>query len=235
MATEKKVYDYAPERVRDQLLDVFRKRRGEATTADLVAQTGLPTVQVETEIKAVSDEYGARLRVTESGESALFLPRRPQEPLSGIRPRLPAGLEGLQEGCRARRRRAVQGLDRRDARRLFPAFRRARAAGHARLGGGIDVGQLAGQPQRQGRRRPGRFRRHDDLRCHHPDLVLFRAVQGPLPAAIRARRQGRSPEAIAGLSTRPSSPSSSATAIRISAGTRWRRRQWWPSCRRTRV
>jgi hypothetical protein len=74
MATEKKVYDYAPDRVRDQLLDVFRKRKGEATTADLVAQTGLPTVQVETEVKAVSDEYGARLRVTESGELLYSFP-----------------------------------------------------------------------------------------------------------------------------------------------------------------
>ena len=74
MASEKKVYDYAPARVRDQLLDVFRKRGGEATAADLVAQTGLPTTQVETEIKAVSDEYGARLRVTESGELLYSFP-----------------------------------------------------------------------------------------------------------------------------------------------------------------
>ncbi len=73
-SVEKKVYDYVPDKVRDQLLDVFRKRSGAATTADLVALTGLPKTQVETEVKAVSDEYGARLKVTESGEILYSFP-----------------------------------------------------------------------------------------------------------------------------------------------------------------
>ena len=34
-AIEKKVYDYNESAVRDKLVDVFRKRKGEATTADL--------------------------------------------------------------------------------------------------------------------------------------------------------------------------------------------------------
>ena len=73
-AIEKKVYDYDEVKVRDALVDVFRKRRGEATSADLVALTGLPKAQVDAEVKAVSDEYGARLRVTESGEILYSFP-----------------------------------------------------------------------------------------------------------------------------------------------------------------
>ena len=71
---EKKVYDYDEVKVRDALVDVFRKRSGEATCADLVALTGLPTSQVEAQVKAVSDEYGARLRVTDSGEILYSFP-----------------------------------------------------------------------------------------------------------------------------------------------------------------
>ncbi len=72
--TQKKVYDYDTGKVRDRLVDAFRKRKGEATTADLVAVTGLPKPQVDAEVKAVSDEYGARLRVTESGEILYSFP-----------------------------------------------------------------------------------------------------------------------------------------------------------------
>lgn len=91
MGSEKKVYDYSPERVRDQLLDVFRKRRGEATTADLVAQTGLPTTQVETEVKAIADEYRARLRVTESGELLYSFPQGYRSRYRGLGPSLKRG------------------------------------------------------------------------------------------------------------------------------------------------
>lgn len=66
--------DYKPGLVRDKIVEVFKKRRGEATTADLVALTGLPKAQVEAEVPAVSDEYGARLRVTESGEILYSFP-----------------------------------------------------------------------------------------------------------------------------------------------------------------
>ena len=90
----KKVYDYEPEKVRERLVDVFGKRKGEATTADLVALTGLPKAQVEAEVKAVSDEYGARLRVTESGEILYSFPE-------GMRSRYPAA-SGLRSGAAGR-------------------------------------------------------------------------------------------------------------------------------------
>ena len=74
MAREKKVYEYKVEAVRDLLAAEFRRTQGEATVADLVVRTGLPKHQVETEVRAVSDEYGARLRVTESGEILYSFP-----------------------------------------------------------------------------------------------------------------------------------------------------------------
>ncbi len=76
MMSEKqtKVYDYNVDKVREKLVDVFRSRRNEATVADLIATTGLPAIQVQTELPAVSDEYGARLRVTESGEILYSFP-----------------------------------------------------------------------------------------------------------------------------------------------------------------
>jgi hypothetical protein len=73
-SSSQKVYEYDAAKVQDKLVDVFRKREGEATSADLVALTGLPKAQVEAEIKAVSDEFGARLRVTDSGEILYSFP-----------------------------------------------------------------------------------------------------------------------------------------------------------------
>jgi uncharacterized membrane protein HdeD (DUF308 family) len=100
-AKETKVYDYAPERVRDQLLDVFRKRKGEATSADLVALTGLPKVQVEAEVKAVSDEYGARLRVTESGEILYSFPSGFRSRYRGLFPSLKRFWKTFKKGAAA--------------------------------------------------------------------------------------------------------------------------------------
>lgn len=97
--TAKKVYDYDPERVRDKLVDVFRKRRGEATTADLVALTGLPKAQVDTEVKAVSDEYGARLRVTESGEILYSFPEGMRSRYRGLGPSLKRGWRAFKKGA----------------------------------------------------------------------------------------------------------------------------------------
>lgn len=95
----KKVYDYDAPRVRDKLVDVFRKRKGEATTADLVALTGLPKVQVESEVKAVSDEYGARLRVTESGEILYSFPRGMRSRYRGLGPSLARGWKAFKKGA----------------------------------------------------------------------------------------------------------------------------------------
>jgi hypothetical protein len=95
--SEKKVYDYDAPRVRDQLVDVFKKRKGEATTTDLIALTGLPKAQVEAEIQAVSDEYGARLRVTDSGEILYSFP-------SGMRSRYRGFGPGFKRGWKAFRK-----------------------------------------------------------------------------------------------------------------------------------
>ena len=88
MAKETKVYDYKAEAVRDRLASEFRRNHGEATVADLVVRTGLPKYQVETEIRAVADEYGARLRVTESGEILYSFPRGLRSRYRGLGPSL---------------------------------------------------------------------------------------------------------------------------------------------------
>jgi hypothetical protein len=91
MSANRKVYDYDPGRVRDRLVDVFKRRKGEATSTDLVALTGLPKAQVEAEIKAVSDEYGARLRVTDSGEILYSFPGGMRSRYRGLGPSLKRG------------------------------------------------------------------------------------------------------------------------------------------------
>jgi len=99
--TVKKVYDYEPARVREALVDVFRSRRGEATTADLIALTGLPKVQVEAEVKAVSDEYGARLRVTESGDLLYSFPEGMRSRYRGFLPSLRRGWKAFKKAAAA--------------------------------------------------------------------------------------------------------------------------------------
>ncbi|HOX31281.1 MAG TPA: hypothetical protein PLB91_03065, partial [Spirochaetales bacterium] len=97
----KKVYDYEVERVRERLVDVFNKRSGEATTADLVALTGLPLAQVQAEVKAVSDEYGARLRVTESGEILYSFPDGMRSRYRGLGPSLKRLWKAFRKGAAA--------------------------------------------------------------------------------------------------------------------------------------
>jgi hypothetical protein len=99
--TAKKVYDYDASRVRDRLVDAFRKGKGEATTADLVALTGLPKAQVDAEVKAVSDEYGARLRVTESGEILYSFPRGMRSRYRGLGPSFRRGWKAFKKGAAA--------------------------------------------------------------------------------------------------------------------------------------
>jgi hypothetical protein len=90
--------DYKPELVRERIVDVFKKRKGEATTADLVALTGLPKAQVEAEVPAVSDEYGARLRVTESGEILWSFPSGMHSRYRGLLPSLKRGWKAFKKG-----------------------------------------------------------------------------------------------------------------------------------------
>ncbi|HSV57086.1 MAG TPA: hypothetical protein VLH39_08290 [Magnetospirillaceae bacterium] len=101
MAKETKVYDYKPEAVRDRLAAEFRRHKGEATVADLVARTGFAKHQVETEVRAVSDEYGARLRVTESGEILYSFPRGLHSRYRGLGPSLKRTWKALRKGASA--------------------------------------------------------------------------------------------------------------------------------------
>ncbi|MDP3179962.1 MAG: hypothetical protein Q8M76_18770 [Spirochaetaceae bacterium] len=98
---KKKVYDYAPEKVRDRLVDAFRRSKGEATCSDLVALTGLPKYQVDAEVKAVSDEYGARLRVTESGEILYSFPRGMRSRYRGLGPQAKRAWKVFKKGAAA--------------------------------------------------------------------------------------------------------------------------------------
>jgi len=96
---ETKVMDYKPELVRDKLVEVFKKRKGEATAADLVALTGLPKPQIDLELKAVSDEYGARLKVTESGELLYSFPEGMRSRYRGFGPSLKRFWKGFRKGA----------------------------------------------------------------------------------------------------------------------------------------
>ena len=87
------------EAVRDRLIEAFRKRRGEATTADVVALTGLPLERVKAELPAVSDEYGARLRVTESGEILWSFPRGFRSRYRGLGPSLKRFWKAFKKGA----------------------------------------------------------------------------------------------------------------------------------------
>ncbi|HRZ90875.1 MAG TPA: hypothetical protein P5117_15445, partial [Spirochaetia bacterium] len=101
MAKETKVYDYKTAAVRDRLASEFRNTRGEATVADLVVRTGLPKYQVETEVRAVADEFGARLRVTESGEILYSFPRGLHSRYRGLGPTLKRLWKALRKGAAA--------------------------------------------------------------------------------------------------------------------------------------
>ena len=91
--------DYKPDKVQDRIVDVFRKRKGEATTADLVALTGLPKAQVEAQLTAVSDEFGARLRVTESGEILYSFPQGLHSRYKGFGPSLKRFWKAFRKGA----------------------------------------------------------------------------------------------------------------------------------------
>jgi hypothetical protein len=99
-AKRAKVYDYDSGKVRDALVSLFKRDRDEATVADLVASTGLPEHQVATEIKAVSDEYGARLKVTESGEILYSFPDGMRSRYRGFSHSLKRFLKGAKEAVK---------------------------------------------------------------------------------------------------------------------------------------
>lgn len=90
--------DYKPALVQEKILGVVRKRQGEATTADLVALTGLPKAQVEAELPAVADEFGARLKVTESGEILWSFPAGLKSRYTGFLPSLRRAWKAFKKG-----------------------------------------------------------------------------------------------------------------------------------------
>lgn len=85
---EKKVYDYNREEVRKTLLRGFRGSGRESTVADLAGTTGLPLQQIEAELPAVADEFGARLRVTDRGEILYSFPDGMKSRYHGLGPTL---------------------------------------------------------------------------------------------------------------------------------------------------
>ncbi len=99
--TTKKVYDYKPELVRDKLVEALKRRGREATANDLVALTGLPKAQVQAELPAVSDEFGARLRVTESGEILYSFPSGFKSRYRGLGPALKRFWKAFKKGAAA--------------------------------------------------------------------------------------------------------------------------------------
>ncbi len=100
-AKQVKVFDYNVDRVREKLVDIFRARKNEATVADLVAASGLPAVQVQTELAVVSDEYGARLKVTESGEILYSFPDGMKSRYKGFAARLKRFWKGTKNLAKA--------------------------------------------------------------------------------------------------------------------------------------
>lgn len=57
-----------------RVVDAFKRKRDGATAVDIVGLTGLPLEKVKEATPAVADEFGARLRVTESGEVLYSFP-----------------------------------------------------------------------------------------------------------------------------------------------------------------
>lgn len=95
----RKVYDYDREIVRGKLLGGFRKTGREATVADLAGLTGLPLPQIQAELPAVADEYGARLKVTESGEILYSFPDGLKSRYRGFVPAAKRVLKTLRKGA----------------------------------------------------------------------------------------------------------------------------------------
>lgn len=83
---KKKVYDYNAEKVRETLLKGFKSSGREATIADIAGLTGLPIPQIEEQLPAVADEFGARLKVTEKGQILYSFPTGMKSRYKGFGP-----------------------------------------------------------------------------------------------------------------------------------------------------
>ncbi|TXT49170.1 MAG: hypothetical protein FD137_772 [Spirochaetes bacterium] len=93
------MYDYDKNKVRDLLVKGFKSKNAESTVADLAGLTGLPLSQIEAELPAISDEYGARLKVTQTGEILYSFPRGMKSRYNGFVPKLKRFLKSLKKGA----------------------------------------------------------------------------------------------------------------------------------------
>ncbi len=80
------------------VVDAFRKRKDGATIADIVASSAIPLEKVRELAPAVSDEFGARLRVTESGEILYSFPDGFKSRYHGFGPTMKRTLAMLKKG-----------------------------------------------------------------------------------------------------------------------------------------
>ncbi len=94
-----KVYEYDRQRVRESLLIGFKKASSESTVADLAALTGLPLPQIEAELPALADEFGARLKVTTKGELLYSFPRGMKSRYKGFGPAAARFLRGARKAA----------------------------------------------------------------------------------------------------------------------------------------
>lgn len=83
---EKKVYEYDAGKVREALVRGFKSSGREATIADIAGLTGLPLPQIEEQLPAVADEFGARLKVTEKGQILYSFPSGMRSRYKGFGP-----------------------------------------------------------------------------------------------------------------------------------------------------
>lgn len=101
MPSARKAADYDERAVRAAIVDAFKRRKGEAAPADIVAFTGLPAHQVKAELPAVADEFGGRLKVTESGEILYSFPGGYRSRYKGFGPALGRFLRAAGKALRA--------------------------------------------------------------------------------------------------------------------------------------
>ncbi|MFW5995465.1 MAG: hypothetical protein ACOCRN_05065, partial [Spirochaetia bacterium] len=81
------VYNYNHRKVETRLVKTLNRRKREATVADLVADTGLPTYQVQETIKKIVNEYQGHMKVTESGEVLYHFPYGLKNQVHGFGPK----------------------------------------------------------------------------------------------------------------------------------------------------
>jgi hypothetical protein len=94
-----RVYDFNLAKVQQTLVSHLRSRRREATVADLVAGTGLPTYQVEQGLRGVLAEYAGNLKASESGELVYYFPWPMRSTTRGFGPSLRRGFRAFRTGA----------------------------------------------------------------------------------------------------------------------------------------